>query len=350
MIPSPTDILMAFEKSLPPKVFTKLMTRLHETAKNRQKEYFEALGAQNEYIDFAIRSITNEATGTTSEYWVMRAKEDIGAGVELLVEKPDVAAPTLLGMENGFVTKDAFGSLDSDFVIPGQIDGGVPKEFQNFLKDLQGKASDGYQKLLDYCKKQQTSVPILMLRYISILLLMELKQQCSEAPVISNELLSFFSHYDHLRPAMRSPNDLDIKEATMIREIFSKKNENFNDFMTNEIYSAMKYTLLFNCFGYHNKNDAAVNGGEYIRVVGYLNNCNFFGVYHTLAHIDHSFTGNCIIEPVDESSLLLRAKSTEPIKKGEFITCSYLTTADSENVDKRQLLLLQHFGIFNQQK
>lgn len=348
MIPSPTEIIAAFEKTLPPSVFLKLMTRVQQIAKDRQKDYFEKLSDQNRIVEYVLKSVKNDATGVISEYWAMRAKRDIEEGEEIVAESPDVAFPTLAGLEKNIVTKDYFGSSNLSFSLPGNFD--LPSEVQNFLEDLTSRSNEAYQKLLDHCKKQGTSSPLLMLRYISVLLLLELQQQSKQAESLPEELVAFFAHYDHLRPAMRSPNDVDIKEATLIRNIFSKKNENFKDFLTNEIYSAMKYTLLFNSIAFSNGNDVSGTNeqpkGEYARQGGYLSNCDAFGVYHTIAHIDHSFEGNCKLEMVSKDELKIRVKATKRIPRSEPVAFSYLTPEDTINVDKRQLMLLQHFGMF----
>ena len=347
MIPSPTEIIAAFEKTLPPPVFLKLMTRVQQIAKDRQKDYFEKLGAESQIVEYVLRAVKNDATGVTSEYWAMRAKRDIENGEEILNELPDVAYPTLTGLDRGIVTRDYFGASNLGFDLPRNFI--LPPDVQSFLDDLTSKSNEAYQKLLEHCKKQGTSSPLLMLRYISVLLLLELQQQSKQTDPLPEELVSFFAHYDHLRPAMRSPNELDIKEASLIRNIFGKKNENFKDFLTNEIYSAMKYTLLFNSIAFPSDSASGNNEqlrGEYARLGGNLSRCDSFGVYHTIAHIDHSFEGNCMLEVASRDDLKIRVKATKRILKSEPITFSYLTPEDTLNTDKRQLMLLQHFGMF----
>lgn len=346
MIPSPTEIIAAFEKTLPPPVFLKLMSRVQQIAKDRQKDYFEKLSGQSQIIEYVLKAVKNDATGVTSEYWAMRAKRDIDNGEEILSELPDVAYPTLTGLEKGIVTRDYFGASNLNFNLPRNFV--LPPDVQNFLDDLTSKSNETYQKLLEHCRKQGTSSPLIMLRYISVLLLLELQQQSRQNDSLPEELVSFFAHYDHLRPAMRSPNEVDIKEASLIRNIFGKKNENFKDFLTDEIYSAMKYTLLFNSIAF--PSEAPSNNeqlkGEYARLGGHLAKCDAFGVYHMIAHIDHSFEGNCHLDLVSRDDLKIRVKATRRILRSEPITFSYLTPEDSLNTDKRQLMLLQHFGMF----
>lgn len=336
MIPSPTDILVAFEKSLPKPIFTKILTKLQEAGKTRQKEYFAQLATKNEYLEFGVKSETNEATGITAEHWAMKANKDIPQGTEILKEKPDVAVPTLSGRDQGIVTKDAFGSRNSASSFPG-LD--LPVELKKFLAELED--SEAHVKLMEHCRKNNVSLPLLMLRYIALLLMVELQQH--SAP--SAEITSFFTHYDHLRPAMRQPTDSDMQEAALLRAIFSRKNENIGDFLTNEIYAAMKYTMSLNCIALPNKEVSSEDkkNGEYFRVGGYTSNCKSIGVYHTTAHIDHANDYNCeILGTGDQEEIKVVAK--KDIKKGDFITTSYVI---SESLpEKRQLLLMQHFGIF----
>ena len=337
MIPSPSDVLVAFEKSLPKHIFNKIVTKLQEAGKTRQKEYFTQLATQNDNIDFALKAEVNEATGITAEHWAMKAKRDIPQGTEILCESPDVAVPTLSGREQDVITSDIFGSSDSAPSFPG-LD--LPAEFKKFLADLQD--SDAHSKLLEHCKKHSVSVPLLMLRYVALLLMVELQQH--DAP--SADITGFFSHYDHLRPAMRQPTEEDVQEAVLLRAIFSRKNENIGDFLTNEIYAAMKYTMAFNCFGLPSSaasNKQSPKNGEYVRVGGYTANCKSIGVYHTAAHIDHANEFNSQIVP-SETNQDIKVVAVKDIKKGDYITTSYI--ADEELPEKRQLMLMQYFGIF----
>lgn len=335
MIPSPSDILMAFEKSLPKSVFTKILTRMQEEGKVRQREYFTQLAEKCENVTFDLKAETNEATGITVEHWTMKAKRDIPQEAEIIREKPDVSVPALAGIDTGIVTKDFFGSSDSSPAFPNMD---LPADFKTFLEELQD--TEAHAKLLEHCRKHNVSIPLLMLRYIALLLIVELQQH--SAP--SAEITSFFAHYDHLRPALRQPTDVDVQEASLLRAIFSRKNENISDFLTNEIYAAMKYTMSFNCIGLPlESSENETKNGEFVRIGGYTVNCRSLGIYHTVAHIDHANDHNCDITATgDEDEIRVVAKRN--IKKGEFITTNYV---GSEGFcEKRQLLLMQHFGIF----
>lgn len=176
-----------------------------------------------------------------------------------------------------------------------------------------GAVLDALGRLHDYVKETKSVMPLIMLRYLSILLSEELKGNSSAAG-------GPFLHFDHLSRVIvvETAMPSDIKEATMLRSIFAIKDQNMSSFLQDQVYASMKATVQANAYVSH-------PGGKLTRMPkNGIQEPRFgmiVGLYHTLSHVPHSCDPNCEMVMNERDHLVLRAR--REIGKGQSLTVAY---------------------------
>lgn len=319
MIPNPGEVLLAFEQTLPEPVFKSLLERLQREGRKRVKEYFDGIHGDHPQIQFSSKESKNEMTGHAVERWFMKAAQDFSAGEVIFSEPADLISNTVSYFDESSVAE------------------------LKYVKDSE-QAKEAFMDLLNHCRETKSSAGLLLFKYISLLLDAELDN--GQAGMQAS---GPFAHYDHLRPAFRQPNSNDLKEAKLLRLIFTRSNPNMQDFLTDDIYAAMKYTMLFNCYGFIGDSsnlDADADGKcqEIVRNVGASNQAKWIGLYHIASHIDHSCRPNAIIS-MNEADQSVTVKAITDIAKNDPINLAYLPGCQDLDKEARQIALLSKFGI-----
>lgn len=322
MIPNPGEVLLAFEQTLPEPIFKSLLERLQKEGRKRVKQYFDAIHAEHSEISFASKESKNEMTGHSAERWYMQAAQDFSAGQTIFSEPADLISVTINHFDES------------------SIDG------LKYVGDSE-ESKEAFMELLKHCKDNNSSAGLLLFKYISLLLDAELENNAAGISASGP-----FAHYDHLRPAFRQPTALDLKEAKLLRAIFTRSNPNMQDFLTDDIYAAMKYTMLFNCYGFkstdatdeESESDTIKECTEIVRNVMSTAEAKWIGLYHIASHIDHSCKPNATIE-MNEADQTVTVKALTDIQSSQPITVSYLPGLDCIDKDARQISLLSKFGI-----
>lgn len=350
MIPNPGEILLAFEQTLPEPVFRILLERLQKEGRIRVKEYFDKISSKLPQIAFDSRESKNEVTGHSAERWFMTAARPFEEGDEIFKESSDILIRSITSPQHcEHCLKDVLEcavcceKCDQSVYCSTDCRSKAFNEQHCFVcKGENEQVAKVYQELLNLCKVNKSSAGLLLFKYISLLLNAEL--QNGAAGLTSS---GPFAHYDHLRPAFRQPNEVDLKEAKLLRSIFTRSNPNMQDFLTDDIYAAMKYTLLFNCYGFSNNHQSTMQnktGEESIRNVQSSDQADRIGLFHIASHIEHSCSPNARISlGEDHNSVVISAIA--PISKDQPITISFIPELDSIDKDARQIRLLSQFGL-----
>lgn len=347
IVPNPSEVLKAYEQTLPAEIYSKIIANLKEENLAKTREYFGKLAPESGLVRFVEAEGPKLAlTGTSSgTVWSASATQDIEEESILMSEEADIA----LSLKTGSVCDYCFKPINQEEVNCKLADlsfccsvclKNAEDSYAGALKDLSGTPAYAYQQLVNIVQETKSFAPILMLRYVAALLEDELRKQKADAGDEEVQVSGLFAHYDFLRPAYRAPRDSDKAEAMLIRTILSVKNADVAEFLTDEIYCAMKATVMYNSIGFveHNLNgEVAVNNIEIsnedapkkralepIRYAGTTSRASFFGLYPTLSHVSHSCDPNCRLIADAQIPRRLKLVSNRAIKADESLTISYL--------------------------
>ena len=232
LIAAPGEVLFALEKSLPPHLFERLLQEIQSDIQAKVRGYFDSILPKGAPV--AIR----EEIGVDPEFNEMRAsfvpyaKQDIPLGATLWEELPDISALTVESFEK-------LGDCCEHCFTPLQEEEGVTtvecpdchqhlycsdicreKSRDIFHRYLCGGSKDirqAYEELIALCHQNKSSLALLLLRYLSLLLTEEMRGNGSanNGP---------FNHYDHLRPVMKSPTEVERMEVKLLKRILSSSN------------------------------------------------------------------------------------------------------------------------------
>ena len=363
LVSSPTEVLMSYEQTLPAEIFKKIISSLQNQNSEKTKFYFETLKPETGMIKFSDLEgpkVLSPTGNSNSKQWMAVAEVCIEEGTVLMSEEPDIAICTSEGCCDycfKAITDDVAGAEKvymSDLVYCSKYcQLKAQNSYGKYIAGLEGTSAYAHQQLVNVVHETKCYAPLLMLRYIATLLEDELSRQKQIDNNTEQTSINLFAHYDYLRPAYRVPRDSDKAEAVLIRTILEPSHSDISQFLSDEIYVAMKSTVMFNAIGSPKQvddefseeskivtnNQLDVNDKitspslkhvEPIRLSGSTSNSKFFGLYHSFAHIAHSCSANCELIPDESIPRRLKLISKRPIKEGEKISLSYAAVASDE--------------------
>ena len=376
LVSSPAEVLMSYEQTLPAEIFKKIIAALQAQNLEKTKAYFDTLKPETgmiKFVELEGPKVLSPTGNSNTKQWTAVAETSIAEGSVLMSEEPDIAICTIEGCCD-YCFKAFNDDSEKDKVYLSDLaycskycQSKSESTYGKYISGLEGTAAYAYQQLVKVVNETKSYAPLLLLRYIATLLEDELTRQ-KQGEIVetlesveSTKDVHLFAHYDYLRPAYRVPRDSDKAEAVLIRTILEPSHSDISQFLSDEIYVAMKSTVMFNAIGLpkivgdeefseeskigtSQDNDKAFSykANEPIRLSGSTTNSKFFGLYHSLAHISHSCTANCELIPDASIPRRLKLVSTRPIKEGEKISISY---AGSVGADCKKEIIERDFYI-----
>lgn len=350
LVSHPGEVLMSYEQTLPADIFKRIIAELQKQNIDKIKAYFAFLAPETGLIRFEEKEgpKTTSPTGNSSaKQWFAVATTEVPKGTVLMSEEPDISMCTLKDSQE--CCDYCFKSLTdcekehlSDLSYCSKFCLTQAREtYGKYLEKLEGTAAYAYQQLVKVVNETKCYAPLLMLRYIAALLENELTRQKASESGEELDKLHLFAHYDYLRPAYRHPRDSDKAEAVLIRTILEPSHKDIGQFLSDEIYVAMKSTVMFNSIGINNEiefseeseisvneeNDSdkpIIKAVEPIRVAGTTSKSNFFGPYHSFAHLSHSCDPNCQLISDPEFPRRLKLVAKREIKSDEKLSISFV--------------------------
>lgn len=399
IVPNPTEVIMAYEQTLPAAVFQRIISELQVDSQRKAAAYFERITPESGAVRFVEMEGAPLATGKPAgRLWTATAAEDIEDETIVMSEEADVALATVNLTDACDYCFARLNAQDNTAVSIADLRycslfcaERARSSYAKYIEGLEGTAAYAYQQLILLTRETRTYAPLLLLRHVASLLEDELQRQ--KTP--DSGRIGLFSHYDHLRPAYRAVRDSDRAEAMLIRTILQPSNGDVGDFLTDEIYVAMKSTVMYNCIGLPASEtvapateaetvvpvvpvkeseedipvadvsispdvegqesgmskgpsiEAKVKVLEPVRVAGSSYQAAFLGLYHTLAHVAHSCEPNCVLVPDAQIPRRLRLISRRSIQKGERLTIFYPAGSAQTFEDKtaRRLTIERDFHV-----
>ena len=232
LVPNPGEVVAAFEKTLPPPVFNALLDKIQHDIQLKVGEYFAGLAPVG--VKFVEKMDVEPGTERKIKVWIPIAEKDFTLGATILNEDSDVS---VLSINADNAVEDhceyCLQNLDDNerMACPGC---GLHLYCSDtcFIKSADvyhcyfcrpsATVVEAMSELRTVCHENQSSLALLVLRYVAFLLSEELRGNgaANNGP---------FAHYDHLKPVFKSPTEDDKLEAHLIRTIFSETNKNIVD-------------------------------------------------------------------------------------------------------------------------
>lgn len=229
MVPNPGEIVAALEKTLPPPVFNALLDKIQQRIQDQSADYYRLLTPKGANIKFAESEASEPGTSTKLKIWIPTAARDAPVGSTLWTERADAAAFAHFVRDPRKHCEHCLKPLPASPVAceacnePLYCSATCREEsaqcFHAFFCRPPASVLRALEELHQLCKDNNTSLPLLLLRYIAFLLSEEFKGNgaANNGP---------FAHYDHLRPVFRAPSDLDRQESKILRSVFVGVNKN----------------------------------------------------------------------------------------------------------------------------
>ncbi len=364
LVPNPGEVLAAFENTLPPPIFALLIAQMQSKVEARIQDYFarlsrEASGLADGAVGLTVAFLpmVEREPGSEQERrtYVPTAAAAIQAGSVVWEEAADVACLSLAAPA-GSACEHCFAALAEGSLVECALCRAASycsnecrlKALDAFhvfaCNDLLSDRDEGaIARLRGVCGEASAEVPLLVLRYVALLLREELAGNGSNnrGP---------FEHYDHLRPHFGAPTEGDRAEAKLLRALFGRANENVVEFLSDDIYTSIKYTLARNTI----KTLRATPDGDCSPALCRAESRqvrasdgdapDIVAFFHIAAHLRHSCTPNTVLS-LDGRRLTVRA--ARDIAKDEPLTMSYLQVGGAPTAE-RQAHLMRVFGIYCQ--
>lgn len=349
IVPNPGEVIQALQQSIPPAVFTLLIERVQKDLKGKVEEYFKTL-------DTSSVTFVHQENASPNEY-CPQAIKDVVKDEVIWKEVADISYSTISGSIcdsclSVIETEDTQSPLHGCPLCESKSFSWCSERCRissspMFHDYFCGQENSEALESLELLRGEGKIVPLLITRYVALLLSEEM------AGNSVSRIGGPFNHYDHLVPVMKSPSAEDVEEATAIRALFAnsvlaRKTNNAGgdasgvlEFLTDQVYSIMKGTLLQNVFATSTSDG---KGSEDCRIIFGDSEecCPSIHLFHSAAHLPHSCDPNCLAK-VEGNKLTLRSKRNIPT--GTPLTISFLPFPKGTSCIDRKVKLESIFGI-----
>lgn len=351
LVPNPSEIMSAFEKSLNPAVFQEMIKLLQQEMLHKTDKYFERL-AEPAGGRLAFAAATeNDILGKGHRVHRPVAQRALKAGEVVFEEVPDVASLIDLNADMLVYCDNCLKQLGDHTLSCGQNDAfycspacqktGI-ELYHGYVCTTNAAACVALGELRRYCKEvSHSGIALLLLKYVAMLLTEELRGNGAT-------LGGPFDHYDNLPQLFPAPGELETEEARLIRAVFASVNANIADFLTDQIYASMKATLSRASFSFAVDNPLAVNNTAFIeafrKVIGGNQDCDAMAFYRLAAHLPHACAPNVKLELVPGCGSMVRAVALRDVAAGEGLAVAFVPV-DGLEAQRRKDQLFLHFMI-----
>lgn len=256
MVPSPTELLVAFQKTLPEAVFLSLVDLIKKEEKDRVDSYFNDLLVDNDKCGFkSVERVDLEGKKTISH--ALFSKKKIEAGEKILVETPILSSmiSTYNPLEYCEFCQKKINEIETAIdcekcsfarYCSNECQASAAR-YHEYLcpsdkTDAEALIDHPFCRLLNLSKSTNNFSSILIAKYLALLLAEEIKGRIEG----SNP----FIHFEHLKSVKYPADETDARELLLMRLLFGSYNAGMLEFLTLDRYSSLKSTIKYNIFGF----------------------------------------------------------------------------------------------------
>ncbi|KAF9974376.1 hypothetical protein BGZ73_002227 [Actinomortierella ambigua] len=345
--PSPAELVMVYQKTVPPEVFTLVMEMLSIDVHKKQAKYYTVFPPSD--MNVKVKEIPEGVTADGQK--VMRrglvVTKGVKAGEVIFSEAPIISAlePSLEGLNfchyclKEIVPEESkVPCADCTKVVycSEKCMSTAKVEFHAALctkDEIDGAKKD----LFDYSKETNSKYPEMIAKF--------LVRMVHEDSVSKDEEFNLFDHIERLRFLEVRPSAAEQQEILLLKQALGSEIPGLGEFVNEERYLTLKGKLLYNAYGVSTSMDAdrAVEPSpEKCRsvhdapVVG-------AGFYRVTSYMSHSCDPNAKITfPEHTHNLTLVA--TKDIEAGEELHVGFIDQKNgSLSTEQRRQALFQHY-------
>ncbi|KAF9208923.1 hypothetical protein BGZ49_007129 [Haplosporangium sp. Z 27] len=289
--PAPAELVMVYQKTIPPEVFTVVMGMLSKDVQSKQEKYYTVFPPK----EMNVKAVEKPEGVTADGQKVMRrglvATKAFTAGQTVYTEAPVISSldPSLEG--KGFChyclkeianegSKVPCSKCTKVVFCSEKCKTSASQEFHDILctKDSDD-ASSPEGSLSEYTKKTRDLVPEMLAKF--------LVKMVHEESLNSGAEYNSFDHMERLRYVDIPPSAEIEKEMELLKVALGSNIPGIDEFITQDRYLLMKGRLLYNIYGtstaldnnrevetlperHRSTRDAPVTGAGFYRVSSYL--------------------------------------------------------------------------------
>ncbi|KAG0379493.1 hypothetical protein BGX24_000233, partial [Mortierella sp. AD032] len=285
--PAPAELVMVYQKTIPPEVFTLVMGMLSMDVHKKQEKYYTVFPPKemNVKVDELTEGITAEGQKVARRGLI--ATKDFAVGETIYSETPIISSlePSLEGNEFCHYCLKEIAEEESKVKCPTctkvifcseSCEKSATTEFHAVLctKDSED-ASTPERSLYDYTKETNNKYPEMIAKF--------LVRMVHEETLNSGEEYNLFDHIERLRFLEVRPSAAEEKEIELLKVALGSKIPGIEEFINEERYLTLKGKLLYNAYGistslnadrsvepspeqYRSVHDAPVVGAGFYRV------------------------------------------------------------------------------------
>ncbi|KAF8936743.1 hypothetical protein EDD21DRAFT_374531 [Dissophora ornata] len=346
--PAPAELVMVYQKTIPPEVFTLVMSMLSMDVQKKQEKYYTVFPPKemNVKVEELPEGVTAEGQKVIRRGLI--ATKDFAAGETIFSEIPIISSlePSLEGNEFcHYCLKQIVGESKASCATCTKVvfcsetcEKAAATEFHTILctKDSED-ASTPERALYDYTKETNNKYPEMIAKF--------LVRMVHEETLNGGEEYNLFDHIERLRFLEVRPSAAEEKEIELLKVALGSKIPGIEEFINEERYLTLKGKLLYNAYGvstsldadrsvepspeqYRSVHDAPVVGAGFYRVTSY---------------ISHSCEPNTKIAFLDNNNNM-SVVATRDVKAGDELHVGFIDQKNGTlSTEQRRQELFQHY-------
>ncbi|KAG0253407.1 hypothetical protein DFQ27_007426 [Actinomortierella ambigua] len=347
--PSPAELVMVYQKTIPPEVFTLVMGMLSMDVHKKQEKYYTVFPPKdmNVKVEEIPEGVTADGQKVVRRGLVVT--KAIKAGEVIYSETPIISAlePSLEGLnfchyclkQIAEETKVPCGGCTKVVFCSDKCMSTAKVEFHAALctKDSDLSDDDAKKALFDYSKENNCKYPEMIAKFLA--------RMVHEETLNKSEEFNLFDHIERLRFLEVRPSAAEQQEIMLLKAALGSEIPGLAEFINEERYLTLKGKLLYNAYGVSTSLDAnrAIEPSpEKCRsvhdapVVG-------AGFYRVTSYMSHSCDPNAKITfPEHTHNLTLVA--TKDLAAGEELHVGFIDQKNGTlSTEQRRQALFQHY-------
>ncbi|KAG0346913.1 hypothetical protein BG004_000554 [Podila humilis] len=347
--PAPAELVMVYQKTIPPEVFTLVMGMLSMDVHKKQQKYYTVFPPADMNVKVQEMSEGTNAEGQKVIRRGLVATKDFAVGETIYSEKPIINSlePSLEGSEFCHYCMKQIADDGSKTPCPTcsrvvfcseHCEDRASHEFHPVLctKDSDD-ASTPELALYNYTKETNNKYPEMVAKF--------LVRMVHEEAQDSGEEYNSFDHIERLRFLEVRPSVAEEREIELLRSLLGSKIPGIEEFINEERYLTLKGKLLYNAYGISTSQDSErriepspeqYRSDHEAPVVG-------AGFYRVSSYMSHSCVPNTKVT-FAEHDMNMSVVAASDIKAGEELHVGFIDQKNgSLSTEQRRQELFQHY-------
>ncbi|KAF9963227.1 hypothetical protein BGZ65_005067 [Modicella reniformis] len=348
--PAPAELVMVYQKTIPPEVFTLVMGMLSKDVQSKHERYYTVFPPKDMNVEVKEKPEGVAADGQEVMRRGLVARKSFSAGEIIYTEEPIISSlePSLEG--KNFCHYCLKQIVNEESKVPCskctqavfcsvECKVSASQEFHDVLctKDLE-YASSPEHSLHAYTKTTRKLVLEMLAKFLVMMV--------HEGSQNSRPEYSSFDHMEQLRYLGISSSEEEEKEMELLKGALGSNIPGIDEFITEERYLLMKGRLLYNIYGISTSLDPNLDDVEPLPE-RHRSVCDApitgVGFYKVTSYLMHSCKPNAkiVFSEYDHKVSLI---TTREVKAGDELFVGYIKN-DSLSTEERRLELFDKYRI-----